>query len=80
MKFFNAIAAAAVIGTSFISIPARASSGCYPAHAAQVMSQVMRGGGSFELAAMTAAEEGYAIATKACWYRIKSQLEIFMSY
>ena len=79
MKLLNTITAAVVVGTSLIFVPARAGTGCYPASAAQVMSDFMKGGGSFELAAMTAAEEGYAIATKACWYRIKSRLDVLMS-
>ena len=81
MKLFSVIAATAVIGASFIAAnPARANTGCYPSLAATVMKQVIRGGGSFELAAQAAAEEGYAIATKTCWYRIKSQLDQQMKY
>ena len=81
MKVFSAIAAAAVIGASFITAnPARANTGCYPNLAATVMKQVIRGGASFELAVQAAAEEGYAIATKTCWYRIKSQLDQQMKY
>lgn len=81
MLTVGAIAATAVIGASFIAAnPARANTGCYHSLAATVMKQVIRGGGSFELSAQATAEEGYAIATKTCWYRIKSQLDQQMKY
>ena len=65
MKLFSAIAATAVIGASFIAAnPARANTGCYPSLAATVMKQVIRGGGSFELAAQAAAECAGALAPR----------------
>ena len=76
MKLSAFVAIAAVITSSFlIPIPAEAYTGCQPAYAANVMKQVIRGGGSYEQAVKAAAEEGYAVATETCWYRIKSEFD-----
>ena len=74
MKFFNAIAAATVIGSSFL-IPVPAQAGCYPSLAANVMVPIIRISGNIPLATQAARDEGYLDVTEACTYRSISYIE-----
>ena len=65
MKLFNAIATAAVIGTSFICArPAEA--GCYPSLAAGVIVPIIRETGDLKLALWEAYKAGYFEPTPGC--------------
>ncbi len=58
MKLFSSIAAAAVIGTSFIAASPVKAGGCYPPIAAQIIDQVIKGGGSPKQAMDAAVSDG----------------------
>ena len=73
MKLFNAIAAAAVIGTSLIVIQP-AIAGCYPALASTKIKQVVKGGGSVQQGWEVARQEGDWDGSELCTYRVRSFL------
>ena len=74
MKLFNAIAAATVIGASFIA-PNPAEAGCYPATAARIMVPIIRETGDVPMAAQAARDEGALDVTKSCTYRVISYIK-----
>ena len=65
MKLFNAIAAAAVIGTSFVAAtPAKAYS-CYPYAAAGVLERMLASGATLDMAIEQAWNRGH-VRDKGC--------------
>ena len=74
MKLFNSIAAAAVIGASFIMANPVQAGSCYPASASMTIKQVVNGGGSWDLAWQAARQEGQWDGSEVCTYRVKSYL------
>ena len=65
MKLFNAIAAAAVVGTSFVAAnPAKA--GCYPSLASKIIVPIIRETGDHKLALLEAHKAGYFDPTTGC--------------
>ena len=75
MKLFNAIAAAALIGTSLTAANPAKAAGCYPSLAAGVMVPIIRETGNVPLAAQAAREEGYLDVTESCTYRVISYIK-----
>ena len=78
MKLFNAIPAAAVIGTAFIGArPAEA--GCYPSLAADIIVPIIRETGDHKLARWEAYQAGYYEPTQGCDARTISYVKQYWS-
>ncbi len=73
MKIFSSIAAAAVIGTSFIAASPVKAGGCYPPTAAKIIDQVIKGGGSPKEAMDAAVSDGN-INNQVCVIRVKGYM------
>ena len=72
---FKTIAASALLAATslFSAMPAEASS-CNPTIAADIIGNIMRGGGSRQLALQAAASEGYYDGTDYCFYGIRGYM------
>ena len=73
MKLFNAIAAAAVVGASFIDASPAKASGCFTSTAVVIIGEVVRGGGSPQEAVDAAVAEG-VINSKGCITRVRGRM------
>ena len=73
MKLFNTIAAAAVIGASFIAPNPAEAVECYPPLASEIIDQVMQGGGSAKEAIDVAVSEGF-INSQGCVTRVRGYM------
>jgi hypothetical protein len=73
MKMLNAIAAAAIIGASFMAASPAKAAGCYPSLAAKIIDEVMQGGGSAKDAIDAAVSEGN-INSQGCVTRVRGYM------
>ena len=78
MKLLNTIAAAAIIGASFMAASPAKAAGCYPSLAAKIIDEVMQGGGSAKEAIDAAVSEGF-INSQGCVTRIRGYMRNYSS-
>ena len=70
-KLFNAIAAAAVIGTSLITANPAQARGCYVSMATMDMDSLIAGGASLKQAYQYAVSNGNLDGSDMCWIKLK---------
>ena len=74
------VASTLLTATSLISaMPAEASS-CNPTFAADLIGNIMRGGGSRQIAAKAALNEGYYDGSSSCYYAIRGYIRKYPYY
>ena len=78
MKLSAFIDAAAVIGASFITANPSQAAGCYPSIAARIIDQVIKGGGSPQMAIQSAVDNG-DINNQGCTIRVRGHMRNYES-
>ena len=73
MKLLNAITSAAVISTSLVFSNPTNAAGCYPPLAAKIIDQMVKGGGSPQMAYQSAVDDGN-INSQGCLLRVKGYM------